>query len=252
MNWTRREFLRNSALAAAGVGLSSPLFGATKTLRKAPAANEKVVVVLNLFGGNDGINTVIPLSSVEYNAYQALRSTLAFDQSQILTLNATPDFGLNPGLTAFQSLYDQGKLAIISGVGVPQTATGLFDHEAGQYEFQSCDIVRSGTSVPTGWLGRYVDSVPDGQISAAIDLGGGRLIVTGANKQPVSIYTVDDFQLQVSSWGGDEAARRTAYQNIMNAGPITDSPVAEQNRLYRVSALQQSAVLQSAVASYPT
>lgn len=252
MNWTRREFMRNSALAAAGMGLSSPLFGANKILPKAPAANEKVVVVVNLYGGNDGINTVIPLSPTEYNAYQSLRSTLAYDQSQILALNGTPDFGLNPGMTGFQNLYNQGKLAIIGGVGVPQGASGLFDHEAGQYEFQSCDIVRSGTVLPTGWLGRYVDSVPDGQISAGIDLGGGRLILTGANKQPVSIYTVDDFQLQVSSWGGDESARRAAYQNIMNAGPIVDSPVAEANRQFRVSALQQSAVLQAAVAGYPT
>ena len=252
MNWTRREFIRNSAIAAAGMSVSSPLFGAGKIVPKAPAANEKVVVVVNLYGGNDGINTVIPLSATEYNAYQSLRSTLAYDQAQILALNGTPDFGLNPGMTGFQSLYNQGKLAIISGVGVPQSASGLFDHEAGQYEFQSCDIVRSGTIQPTGWLGRYVDSVPEGQISAGIDLGGGRLILTGNNKQPVSIYTVDDFQLQVSSWGGDEDARRTAYQNIMNAGPIVDSPVAEQNRQYRVSALQQSAVLQAAVSTYQT
>jgi uncharacterized protein (DUF1501 family) len=249
MKWTRRDFIRNSALAAAGVSLSNPLFAATKRAL-APAANEKVVVVINLFGGNDGVNTVIPLSPVEYNQYRALRPVLGYDQAQILPLSGTPDFGLNPGLTEFQSLYNQGKLAVIGGVGVPDTAVGLFDHEAGQYEFQSCDIVRSGTIQPSGWLGRYLDTVPAGSVSPGIDLGGGRLLVTGLVQQPVSLYTIDDFQLQVSSWGSDETARRNAYSNIMNAGPIVDSPVAEQNRQYRVAALQQSTIIQQAVANY--
>ena len=52
MNWNRREFLRNGAMAVAGLGLNNSLFGATKLAPKAPAADEKVVVVVNLFGGN--------------------------------------------------------------------------------------------------------------------------------------------------------------------------------------------------------
>lgn len=251
MKWSRREFIRNSAFAAAGMSLSSPLLAAVKPKMKVPAANEKVVVVINQFGGNDGVNTVIPLSPTEYDQYRVLRPVLGYDQADILTLNGTPDFGLNPGLTGFQSLYNQGKMAVVTGVGVPDTAVGLFDHEAGQYEFQSCDIVRSGAIQPSGWLGRYLDSVPPGpgQVSPGLDMGGGRLLVTGLSQQPVSLYTIDDFALQVSSWGDDENARRAAYQNIMGV-PIGDSPVAEQNRLYRQDALNQSAIIQNAVAGY--
>lgn len=252
MNWTRREFIRNCAIAATGLTFNGPAFGATRAAVKAPSDNEKVVVIVNLYGGNDGINTVIPLSATEYDRYLQLRSTLAYDPSQILPLNGMPDFGLNPGLPAFQSLYNQGRLAIINGVGLPQSSNGLFDHEASQYEFQSCDVMQSGTSQTTGWLGRYLDSVPAGPVSPGIDLGGGKLMLTGAVSQPVSIYTVDDFRLQVSAWGDEETLRRAAYENIMNAGPITDSSAAEQNRLYRINALQQSSVIQNAVANYQT
>lgn len=251
MKWTRREFMRNSAIAAAGMTISNPLFAAAKRAARVPASGEKVVVVVNLYGGNDGVNTVIPLSNTEYNQYRVLRPVLRYDQADVLPLTGTPDFGLNPGLTSFQNLYNQQKLAIIGGVGVPDSAVGLFDHEAGQYEFQSCDVVRSGAFQASGWLGRYLDSLPPGpgQIAPGIDLGGGRLLVTGLSQQPVSIYTIDDFKLQVSAWGDEEAARRTAYQNLMNI-PVVGSPVAEQNRQYRLDALSQSQVLQTKVQGY--
>jgi uncharacterized protein (DUF1501 family) len=151
-------------------------------------------------------------------------------------------------MTAMQGLFNQGKVAIINGVSVPENASELFSHEAGQFEFQSCDIVRNAAAgSPTGWLGRYLDSVPRGPVTPGIDLGGGRLLLTGTQHFPVSINSIRRFRLQVS--GFDRANRRAAYTNLMNL-PATGGDVAEQSRQYRLQAMQESDAIQSATAGY--
>src|SRR5262245_34357805 len=225
---SRRRFVQTGALAAVGLGglaLGGGALAATARRRAgfsaptpaaaaaAAASNGKIVVVVNLFGGNDGLNTIIPLQAAQYNKYRALRPTLRYDLPQLLTLNGQPDFGLNPAMTGFQSLFNQGKLAILNGVSVPDSAVGLFDHETGQYEFQSCDLYRSVTSAPTGWLGRFLDTITPGQVSPGIDLGGGRLMLTGNTSAPVSINSVNNFKLQVTQY--DTTKRRAAYASAM-------------------------------------
>jgi uncharacterized protein (DUF1501 family) len=249
MHFTRRDFIKSGAIATAGLALSNPLLAKTgKAIQTAPKvvnANEKVLVVVNLFGGNDGVNTVIPL--LEYSQYMTLRGTLGYDLPDILPLSGQPDFGFNPGLTAFQGLFNSGKLAVICGVGVPPNAVGKFDHEVGQNEFQDCDIVRNSVQAPTGWLGRYLDTVPMDQITPGVDFGGGRLMLTGNLRQPISISTINQFQLSVT--GFDQTARRASYSNMQNI-PHTDGGVGEVNRLYRLDALTQSQIIQAATASY--
>jgi uncharacterized protein (DUF1501 family) len=203
-----------------------------------------VLVVVNLQGGNDGLSTLVPL--LEYDRYRALRPRLAYAPENVLALPGQPDFGLNPGLTAFRDLYSQGRLAIVNGVGVPREATGLFDHAAQQFEFQSCDIVRAGTGrPPTGWLGRFCDPYVGGDVSPGIDLGGGRLMLTGEACDPLTIGTIEDLQLQLSF---DAERRRAAYERLM-ALPAAH-PVAERHRDLRVQAMQQSERILQAVSGY--
>ena len=160
MENTRRDFLKRAACGAVGVTVLEPLFSRTAG-RALAAAGDKTLVVVNLFGGNDGLNTVIPLK--EYARYRQMRPRLGHAQSALLPLSGQPDFALNPGLTAIQSLYNQGKVAILNGVGVPKQATGLFDHSAQQFEFMTCDIVRNTNAAPpSGWVGRYLDGVSGG------------------------------------------------------------------------------------------
>src|SRR5262249_7120340 len=218
MALNRREFLKTTTLGAAGPSLAaaSPM--------AAPGA--RVLVVVNLFGGNDGLDTVVPLQ--EYTRYRRMRPTMAMPQANILPLAGTPEFGLNPGLTAIRDLYAQGKVAILNGVGVPKEATGLFDHSAQQFEFQTCDVVRANSIVaPTGWLGRYLDTVTPGLVAPGIDMGGGKLMLTGSSFDPLTIGSIDELQLQISF---DEDDRRAAYQDIM-AIPHADSVVGEKSRL---------------------
>ena len=244
MAQSRRDFLKRAACGAVGLTVIEPLLSRQAGSALA-AAGDKIIVVVNLFGGNDGLNTVIPLK--EYARYRQMRPHLGHALASILPLSGQPDFGLNPGLTALQGLYNQGKVAILNGVGVPKEASGLFDHSAQQFEFQTCDIVRNNTAVPpSGWLGRYLDSESGSLVAPGIDMGGGKLMLTGSSFDPLTINSIDELQLQVSF---DEDARRAAYADIM-AIPHVPSQVGEKSRILRVQGLAQSATIRTATQSY--
>lgn len=244
MTITRRDFIKNAAIAGLSLGLGNSLYAKTAPLKQA-AASDNVLVVINLFGGNDGLNTVIPLT--QYDRYRQLRQTLGFDRERILTLSDVQEFGLNPSMTSLRDLYANGKVAIINGVGVPPSAYGLFDHAAGQYEFQSCDVTgKVSNAPPSGWIGRFLDRTPDGVVSSGVDLGGGRLILTGAVKSPLTISSIDQFQLQLSF---DSDARYRAYKSIMDTTKSTSS-VGDKNRKIRSQALKQSEIIQERASGY--
>jgi uncharacterized protein (DUF1501 family) len=255
---TRRKFIRNSAITAIGLGLSSPLlertgFASGRAGRAAATGNDKVVVTLNLFGGNDGLNTVIPVS--QYGRYRDLRPDLGIPEDQLLALNGTTDFAFNPGMTALRDLYNRGKVAVVLGVGAPEEAPSLFDHEGSQYEFQSADVTNEHYyDKPTGWLGRYLDTIGEGVVTPGIDFGGGRLIlsgdpdlvISGARREALTISSIEQFQLQPAV---DTEARMAAYETLM-AIPNAESAVAERNRQLRIQAIAQSAIVRERTASY--
>ncbi|HEY6549431.1 MAG TPA: DUF1501 domain-containing protein [Vicinamibacteria bacterium] len=241
---TRRDFLKRAACGAVGMTVLEPLLSKTAG-RALAAAGDKTLVVVNLFGGNDGLNTVVPMT--EYARYRQMRPTLGHAQAALLPLSGQPDFRLNPGLTALQSLYNQGKVAILNGVGVPKSATGLFDHSAQQFEFMTCDIVRNNNQAPpSGWVGRYLDGIGGGLVAPGIDMGGGKLMLTGATFDPLTINSLDELALKVSF---DQTDRLAAYESIMGM-PHGASQVGERNRVLRVEGLAQSAAIRNATANY--
>jgi uncharacterized protein (DUF1501 family) len=149
---TRRKFLIASgvtagAALAAGAGtvtLKSILDTADRPDRPADA---KTLVLVTLYGGNDGLNTVIPYADP---AYQAARPQLAYPADQVLHLDG--QLGLNPGMKGFADLFARGRLAIIRGVQYPKP-----EHS----HFRSMDIWQTGspgTPTGTGWLGRWLDA----------------------------------------------------------------------------------------------
>jgi uncharacterized protein (DUF1501 family) len=148
MNIRRRTFLKNSSVAAAGTLLLPQFLQALGFKQQLPNAAEKILVVLQLSGGNDGLNTVIP---VRNDIYYKQRPRLAIARTTALGL--TDEAGLNPALPAFKGLYDDGNLAILNGVGYPNPDRS---------HFRSMDIWHSASEsnryVHTGWLGRYLDA----------------------------------------------------------------------------------------------
>ncbi|BCI51711.1 hypothetical protein NIIDNTM18_09890 [Mycolicibacterium litorale] len=106
-----------------------------------------ILVLITLYGGNDGLNTVIP---VHESTYQDLRPELAYSADEVLNLDGT--YGLNPGMTGMADLFANGSLAIVRGVGYP---------EPDRSHFRSMDIWQSASidsSANTGWVGRWLDS----------------------------------------------------------------------------------------------
>src|SRR5438270_2914794 len=111
-----------------------------------PGGEKRVLVLVNLQGGNDGLNCVVPHGDATY--YQ-LRQSIAIPRGDVLTLNER--VGLNPKMQSLKSMYDQGVVAIVQGVGYPQP-----DHS----HFRSTEIWQTaapGRYEHTGWLGRYLD-----------------------------------------------------------------------------------------------
>ena len=116
------------------------------------APGQKIVVIIQLSGGNDGLNTIIP---VRNDIYYRSRPGLGIKKENTLLLNE--ETGLNPQLPFFKELYDNGELAILNGVGYPNPDRS---------HFRSMDIWHTASDsrsyLQTGWLGRYLDAQCNG------------------------------------------------------------------------------------------
>ena len=111
-------------------------------------AEDRVLVLLQLTGGNDGLNTVIPLD--QYAGLMEVRGNLAIPENEVLQIEDT--IGLHPAMAGMRSVYDAGRLAVIQGVGYP---------EQNRSHFRSTDILNTASAsdevLTTGWLGRHLD-----------------------------------------------------------------------------------------------
>lgn len=155
----RRKFLKNTLPVA--ITLPSLLNGLTmKAFASHPLVDamlqtnnetDKVLVLVQLNGGNDGLNTVIPLDN--YSKYLSARPNVAIAESAALRLNGTIKSGLHPVMTGMQQLYNDGMLSIVQAAGYPNPN---FSH------FRATDIWMSASdsnvNIPTGWAGRYLNT----------------------------------------------------------------------------------------------
>jgi len=142
----RKEFIQVSSLATASFMLPKFLKAFERPMMVPPG--NKVIVVIQFSGGNDGLNTVIP---VRNDIYYKERPVLGIAKDKSLLL--TDETGLNPALEAFKGLYDDGNLAILNSVGYPNPDRS---------HFRSMDIWHSASNsneyINTGWVGRYLDA----------------------------------------------------------------------------------------------
>lgn len=151
MSISRRGFIING-LGFVSLGMTMPtvLFEASQALAATPAPRGKTLVVLEMAGGNDGLNTVIP-TGAEFSLYQKARPHIGLGKDQIIDIGS--GLGLHPSLAPLADLFKEGKVAVVSGVGYPNP---------NRSHFVSMDIwqmgdVKKGTS-RNGWLGRYLDA----------------------------------------------------------------------------------------------
>ena len=142
----RKEFLQIGSLATASFMV--PKFLKAFEGRSVVPPGNKVMVILQLSGGNDGLNTVIPIRN---DIYYSQRPKLGIEKTKALAL--TDEVGLHPALTGLRELYDDGSLGILNNVGYPNPDRS---------HFRSMDIWQTGSAsneyVATGWVGRYLDA----------------------------------------------------------------------------------------------
>ena len=155
----RRSFLKTSSLIAAPLIINGiPVSGAPKTgnsmldaLAQASYGCGKILVIVQMNGGNDGLNMVFPLD--KYSELQSARTNLLMPQNAIATLNNNVTTGLHPAMPEIKNLYNDGKLMIVQGVSY---ANPSFSH------FRATDIwfsaSGSNTTLNSGWLGRELDT----------------------------------------------------------------------------------------------
>jgi uncharacterized protein (DUF1501 family) len=164
---SRRRFLQVSA-AVASAGVTSPLWlraGSLFGVEDAHAdGNTRKLLVLLLAGGNDGLNTVVPYGLSEY--YDNRRQGLAYGANEVLTISGSKTVGLHPNLSTIQHGYENGKVAIIQGVGYDQPDLS---------HFGSMDIWQTASpshKYLAGWLGRWLDRSPaDSSVVKAVAIG---------------------------------------------------------------------------------
>ncbi len=142
----RRKFLKRSSLASSLFFV--PSFVKAFEEVASAALGYKRLVIIQLSGGNDGLNTVVPYRN---DVYYRERPNLGISKSEVLKLN--DEVGFNPSLTALKDLYDQGYMCIINNVGYPNPVRS---------HFRSMDIWQTATDSDTfsqsGWIGRYLDN----------------------------------------------------------------------------------------------
>jgi len=169
---TRREFLRSTVLGGA-LSWTVPAFlantfsalqsdAADKSTQAVTGRDGNILVILQMAGGNDGLNTVVPYAN---DYYQKARPSLGLSEKRVLKLN--DQLGLHESLAGFKELYDAGHLSIIQGVGYPNP---------NRSHFRSTEIWQTAVDSEKvenyGWLGRYFDSTCSGcDPTIAVNIG---------------------------------------------------------------------------------
>lgn len=195
----RRQFLERSLLAASGIGIGSAI--APQWLRgagwMAGESSGRVLVVIQLSGGNDGLNTVIPIRDPEY---KKRRPKLAIAPADAISI--PEDLALHPSLKSIAGLLEAGQFMLIQGVGYPSP---------NRSHFESMDIWHSCTTKDkrgrTGWLGRWLDQKhrdenrDDNQDTLAMHLGGEvqPFALTALDAQVPSLSSIEQFRFKVEA-----------------------------------------------------
>lgn len=181
-----------------------------KAVQQASGTDGKVLVVVQLSGGNDGLNTVVPFAD---DAYHKARPAIRHDAAKVLKVN---DYlGLHPNLAPLKGLYDDGRMSIIQGVGYPNP---------NRSHFRSMDIWHSAQpdkeQAASGWVGRFFDNTCAGEdphVGVAI---GGQLplAMQGEKIRPLSFDRPENYR-----YNGKDAEAYLALNNARPEGPFASA-----------------------------
>ncbi|MGI8475791.1 MAG: DUF1501 domain-containing protein [Thermomicrobiales bacterium] len=234
MPFTRRDFLSRGSLFMA-MGVTAPTFLTTTARALAAqsgacptgADNKRILVVVQLGGGNDGLNSVVPYADP---LYRQARPTLGVAEKDVLTVS--DKVGFNPKLTAFKDLFDQKHMAMVQGVGYPNP---------NRSHFRSTDIWTSAvpdTLESTGWLGRFLDAQCSGEDKRlhAVDVGTtvSRLFWTGQSIVP-AISSIETFDFEADARFPDDRVNQIDALKLLNGGATGAAGASYDDYIRQVS-----------------
>lgn len=219
---TRRDFLRTSALGASAFG-AAPLFlrqAFAEAAQSSGGENGRILVVLQLAGGNDGLNTVVPYAD---DAYHKARPKIKKTAKDLLKLN--DHVGLSDQLPFLHSMHGEGQLAVVQGVGYPSPNRS---HFVSTSIWETADLKNRSN---TGWLGRYFDNDCDnGDPTVGVSLNKTQPEAFGALKNPgISLSTPELYR-----WihgGGDEALAEEFFAELNSPQEATGSSIEEVGKV---------------------
>ncbi len=241
---SRRKFLASLAGGSTVLSLGGlvPPFLARAAAAESSGGKDTILVVVQLTGGNDGLNTVVPYN---HDEYRAARPKLAIPANDILKINDM--IGLHPSARGLADLLEAGKLAVVQGVGYP---------DPNRSHFESMDIwhtcERKGNPRSTGWLGRFLDAT---RASADVDAPA---IHVGPEKQPLALAAET---VRVSSFDSPESFRlqdggspqfRDAIRELANCSNGSSDPLLAYLQSSTTSALSASERIAEALRGYQT
>jgi uncharacterized protein (DUF1501 family) len=230
--FTRRQFLTRTLQTSSLVALGSvvPQFVA-RTAQAAAPGKDNILVVLEMGGGNDGVNTVIPYAD---DLYHKARPTLRQTRDEVIRLD--DHVGLNSAMRGFDQMWKDGQLAVVQGVGYPNPERS---------HFESMDIWHSADPkrvVKTGWLGRSAVEFKAGSGIPLLQIGSGRLspALTGApGGGAISVSDQNSFKLNITGGNADEknARRRLLKELSVPEGKSSEDDLASFVRRRQVQTL---------------
>jgi len=247
----RRQFLQASALASTLLlvpkflhALDRPEAALAARLRDAPGGAARRLIVVQLGGGNDGLNTLVPYRN---DLYYKARPTLALKESEGL-LPLGDELALHPAMKGLKGLFDQGQVAICNAVGYPNPDRS---------HFRSMDIWQTGSGseqlLSTGWLGRYLDSTcgPGAPAYQALEIDDTlSLALKGAQRNGLALKNPGKFHQLTQS----------RYLNALSQEKAAAPAGSELDYLYKTLAetassadyLYDKSKIYNSTATYPT
>ena len=228
----RRDFIRLSSAASALALTPLELQAALKSFMpfaNCPDISNRKLVLINLAGANDGLNTVIPIN--QYDTYSNLRPNIKVPNtgnSKFITLDTTltdqQQIGLNPALVGFKSLYDEGILRIMQSVGYPSQ---------NKSHFKSTDLYLTGNDgnsllngADTGWIGRFMELYYADLILETFPLA----VEIGSNKTSLGFHAEEAHGLSLNITGQDPSGFYSVLNGLGGVPPqhLPDSDYGKQ------------------------
>ncbi len=250
---SRRAMIKDGLLAVSAGMIMPSIFAravraasnaAHEGVTWAQAAQNRTLIVVQMAGGNDGLNTIVPYADSAY--YQA-RPTLAVAQTDVLQLDER--LGLHPALKSLLPLWQQGKVAVVEGVGYPNPN---LSHFAAMDIWQTLDLNGQGTQ---GWLGKFVAGMVDKDGHPFQSLAVGTALPTALNALNADVPVVNNtasYRLQADPAGSSTTAANARIQTLLklyNTYPRS-APYAALLDATAQSAVEGAKSLDSAISQY--